>query len=181
MNSSISLARVAGTTLARAIVPSRRLKRPAINYAHVTSDKAASVLKFRVGGRVYTTTAAAAASQAVVSLDDATGLTANDVLVVEPADGSAPFVNTFASATGNDATLNSNFTAILPVGSKIYLISDRAQLPVGAASLERPANGPGDAETGIFYGESGRPILLELDGTSACSINLVTATYDDVG
>lgn len=175
---TFTIARVAGSTLAQAIVPAAPNQTARVEYFHVTSDKAGSVLKLRVGKERHVTTAAAAASQAVINLESFTGLTDGDSLVVQPADGAAPYVVIISSHATLAVTLTANLAAALPAGSVVYRVVDFAQMPVGAASLERPSGGASGAA--LFTGQAERPIIAELDGTSACSINLLSGDLVNV-
>jgi hypothetical protein len=46
------------------------------------------------------------------------------------------------------------------------------QIPIGATT-----NANGNAESGIFFGNSGKPLLMEIDGTSATAINVISGRY----
>ena len=66
-------------------------------------------------------------------------------------------------------TLGANLGLALAPGDTVHLMIARAQIPVGAATKE--ANAPT-----VFVALEG-PALIELDGTSACRINLVAGEY----
>ncbi len=66
-------------------------------------------------------------------------------------------------------TLGANLGLALANGDTVHLMIARAQIPVGAATKE--ANAPT-----VFVALEG-PALIELDGTSACRINLVAGEY----
>ena len=64
--------------------------------------------------------------------------------------------------------LDAGGLALAP-GDTVHLMATKAQIPVGAATKE--ANAPT-----VFAVNEG-PALVELDGTSACRINLVAGEY----
>jgi hypothetical protein len=70
---------------------------------------------------------------------------------------------------GVSITLTANLGLALAPGDKVHLMAAAAQIPVGAATKE--ANAPT-----VFVVHEG-PALIELDGTSACRINLVVGEY----
>lgn len=177
MSDRFSIARVSHATLSRALVAGREGSQIQLRAFHVTSDKAASVLKFRSASHMYTTTADAAASQAVVNLDNVDGLAGTDVVLVQPKDGAALYVMTVSSLTGKAVTMTGNFTAALPAGSKVFRLADHSQVPVGAASLERPSGGASGEP--LWVGNAGMPLVLELDSTSAGSINSGSGMYSN--
>ena len=65
--------------------------------------------------------------------------------------------------------LRANLALALAPGDVLFLMAAAGQIPVGAATKE--ANAPT-----VFAVDEG-PALIELDGTSACRINLVAGEY----
>jgi hypothetical protein len=109
----------AGSTLSHVVVPAGGRDRVRVQYVNATSDKAASLLTFKV-----------------------------------------PSASTIVTATIGLA---------LAPGDMVHLMASKAQIPVGAATKEANA-------ATVFVVHEG-PALIELDGTTACRINLVAGEY----
>jgi len=170
MSTPFSFTGNAGSTLSHVVVPAGGRDRIRVQYVSATSDKAASLLALKAPSASATVTAACAANQAVVSCAPYAGAAQNDVVVL--------FSNTTGTGVrgvvtsvqaGVSVTLTANIGLALAPGDKVHLMASRAQIPVGAATKE--ANAPT-----VFVVHEG-PALLEVDGTSACRINLVAGEY----
>ena len=138
---------------------------------NATSDKAASLLTFKSLSKFAIVTAASAAAQAVINAPPYAGAAANDVVVLfslVTGTGIRGVVSAVDGVAGT-ITLTANLGLALAPGDMVYLMTARAQIPVGAATKE--ANAPT-----VFVVLDG-PALIELDGTSACRINLVAGEY----
>ena len=104
-------------------------------------------------------------------------LTANLALALAPGDlvflmaaAGQAFRGVVASVqAGVSLTLVANLALALAPGDLVFLMAAAGQIPVGAATKE--ANAPT-----VFAVDDG-PALIELDGTSACRINLVAGEY----
>lgn len=107
----------------------------------------------------------------VVVTNTSTGLSAGDQLVVLPAAGGSYRNEYLGGSALVTATLN--FTTALnnalAPGDGIYLAPTNAWIAVGNTTVSR--------EGAVFSAPRGRPAMLTLDGTSAVSINSVTADY----
>ena len=161
----------AGTTLSHVVVPASGRDRVRVQYASATSDKVGSLLAFRAQSRATKVTATSAANQTVINAPPYLGAAASDVLVL------------FSNATGTGVrgvvasvdvgagtiTLNANLNLALAPGDTVSLMTSRGQVPVGNTTKE--VNAPT-----VFAVNEG-PALIELDGTSACRINLVAGEY----
>ena len=99
------------------------------------------------------------------------GAAANDVVVLfsyATGTGIRGVVSAVDGVAGT-ITLTANLGLAFAPGDTVHLMASRAQIPVGAATKE--ANAPT-----VFVVLEG-PALIELDGTSACRINLVAGEY----
>jgi hypothetical protein len=77
-------------------------------------------------------------------------------------------VSAFDTVAGT-ITLNANLGLALAPGDKVHLMTSRGQLPVGATTKE--ANAP------TVFGVLDGPLLIDLDGTATCRINLAAGEY----
>ncbi len=160
----------AGSTLSHAVVPAAGQDRVRIQYANGTSDKAGSLLTFRKASASAVVTAASASDQKVINAPPYSGAAQDDVVVLLSLGAGQAVRGVVDSVVANTSiTLKSNLGLSLLPGDRVYLMAAAAQIPVGAATKE--ANAPT-----VFAALEG-PVLIELDGTSACSINLVAGEW----
>lgn len=161
----------AGTTLSHAVIPAGGRDRVRIQYVSATSDKAASLLTFRSASETATVLAASASNQKVIGAAPYAGAAQNDVVVLlSKATGQAiRGVVDAVDAVAKTITLKANLGLALAPGDTVHLMAAKGQIPVGAATKE--ANAPT-----VFAALEG-PVLVELDGTAACRINLVAGEY----
>lgn len=160
----------AGTTLSHVVVPAGGRDRIRLQYVNATSDKAASLLTFKRPSLSTVVTDPAATNQKVVKCVPYAGAAANDVVVGYSYAAGQAFRGVVASVqAGVSVTLVANLALALAPGDLVFLMAAAGQIPVGAATKE--ANAPT-----VFAVDEG-PALIELDGTSACRINLVAGEY----
>jgi len=161
----------AGSTLSHVVVPAGGRDRVRVQYVNATSDKAASLLTFKAPSKSTIVTAASASNQTVINAPPYSGAAANDVVVLFSAVTGTGIrgVVSSADAGAGTITLTANLGLALSPGDLVHLMTSRAQIPVGAATKE--ANAPT-----VFVVLEG-PALIELDGTTACRINLVAGEY----
>ncbi len=161
----------AGSTLSHVVIPAGGRDRIRLQYANATSDKAGSLLTFKSASKSTTVTAASASNQTVINAPPYAGAAANDVVVLFSLVTGTGVRGVVASVdvVAGTITLNANLGLALAPGDTVHLMAAKAQIPVGAATKE--ANAPT-----VFAVQEG-PALIELDGTSACRINLVAGEY----
>ncbi len=160
----------AGSILSSVVVPASGRDRIRVQYVSATSDKAASLLTFKSQAKATTVTAASASNQAVVNCVPYAGAAANDVVVLFSAVTGTGVRGVVTSVqAGVSITLTANLGLALAPGDMVHLMAAFGQIPVGAATKE--TNAPT-----VFAVNEG-PALIELDGTSACRINLVAGEY----
>lgn len=161
-----------GTTLSSYISPGvTNGGIPRLQFINATSDKAASILQFystTVSSRVTNTTAS---GQAVIQAPGGS-FTGSDIIVVRSvANDTYQRLIVSSSAAGTiTATANLNFA--LASGDIVYKMTANGSVPVGAATLTLNAVGGG-----LYNGQSLRPFLIDLDGTSACKINIASGIW----
>ena len=161
----------AGSTLSHVVIPAGGRDRIRVQYVSATSDKAASLLTLKGSTKSSIVTAASAANQKVISAAPYAGAAQDDVVVLfsfATGTGIRGVVDAVDAEAGT-ITLKANLGLALGVGDQVHLMASNGQIPVGAATKE--ANAPT-----VFAVHEG-PALLELDGTSACRINLVAGEY----
>jgi hypothetical protein len=73
------------------------------------------------------------------------------------------------SDTSTSVTFNENLNFALAAGDQLYIATVNAQIPVAAATVSVISE--------TFAGTEGRPLLVDLDGTSASQINAITVEY----
>jgi len=157
----------AGTTLSHVVIPAGARDRIRVQYVNATSDKAASLLDLKSATKKSTVTAASAAAQKVINAPPYAGAAQDDVVVLFclPTGTGVRGVVDAVDAEAGTITLKANLGLALAPGDEVHLMASDGQIPVGAATKE--VNAPT-----VFAADEG-PALLELDGTSACRINLV--------
>jgi len=141
-----------GTTTCEVHFPANPQQQVRIVGAIATSDKAASVLSWRTGSTPYTISATNAAGT-TITVSYTNGLAANDVLVIQKANGTCISGTIRSFATSTNITLAAT------------------TIKVGATTVTYQ----GEA---IYVGTRGRPVRVVLDGTSACSLDSITARYE---
>jgi hypothetical protein len=162
-------AHATGTTSAYVILPADSNAHTVVQALNVTSDKAASKL-VAYWADATTTTVASASTGTTLAVASSTGFAGNNLIAVQTAGGSVSYRTVSSVATG-ELTLGSALTA--NAGDTVYLLAvaaanTDAEIPVGAATKELTN------QAGVLIGPKGSPLLLMLDGTSACAINYLT-------
>ncbi len=161
----------AGTILSQLVIPAGGRDRIRLQYVNATSDKAASLLDFKAPAKSVTVTAISASNQMVISAPPYAGAAQNDVVVLfsfATGTGVRGVVDVVDAEAGT-ITLKANLGLALAPGDKVHLMTSRGQIPVGATTKE--TNAPT-----VFTVTDG-PLLIELDGTAACRINLAAGEY----
>lgn len=161
-----------GTTSAEVIFPADPALQIRVVTAFATSDKAASVLSFTSGAGAYVISAANVAGT-TITVSQTNGLAPSDVLIISAANGSTNYARTISSfANSTNIVLTASTQNATAVGDSVYKMSAATTIKVAAASVTYN----GDA---IYVGASqGRPVRCVLDGTSACSIDSMSARYE---
>jgi len=156
-----------GTTVAQLIF------RPVAALAHalfgfeVTSDKAASVIAFLTGGAPVslTTAADASATALVVGSTAAAGFAANDEIYIYNTATKTGQIRVVSSVSGGTVTVSAGVTGASAIAStRIHKLTRVQSIKVGAATKALQVNVP------IFVGGVNRPLVVRVDGTSACAI-----------
>lgn len=143
---------------------------PFVTYVSATSDKASSVIKFYSAASPVFVNATSASGGTNISVVP-TGITNNNVIVVRSIanDTYQRLVVSSASATNIFTTAALSFT--LNANDPVFLMTANGTIPVGSNTVSASTSG------GVAFGSKGKPLLLEVDGTSACSLNLAAGRY----
>jgi len=156
-----------GVTNTYYIAPATLKGQPVVTYFSATSDKAASTIKSYTAAAPIPVTATAAASQAVVThASGASAFAANDIVIVRSVSGDTYQRCVVASDTATTVTFHENLNFALAAGDQLYIATSKASIPVAAATVSVLRE--------TFTGTESRPLLIDLDGTSASQINLIT-------
>jgi hypothetical protein len=159
-----------GATAATAYLPSSGGLQARVVGVIATSDKAGSVITFTTGS-TPATISATNASGTTITVARTNGLAAADVLVIEGVNGvTNATISSFTGAT--NITLASNTGFITLPGDQVYKMGTPVTLRIGAVTN---ASFQGSA---IYVGNPGRPIKAVVDGTSAVTIDALSAHYE---
>ena len=166
-------AHATGTTEAYVILPADNNSRTRVNALNATSDKAASKLSIYFADATQTTVDAASTGTTLnVAATD--GFAENNLIAIQTAAGSVIYRTVSAVSAGESLTLGSSLPGTHGnAGDIVYLMAAAstntdAEVPVGATSKELISR------LGVIVGPVDSPVLVILDGTSACSLNFVT-------
>lgn len=163
-----------GTTLCYTVVSanSKNNAQPVLTYISYSSDKAASALTFY---NITNAPAAVSGANATTNVPviRTNGFTAGDIVVLRHKATDTyerRIVGTFY--TNNSVPVTVAPTVATAAGDILYkcVTTGAGTIPIGATT--NSINGPG-----IYAGQRGLPLLIDLDGTSAVQINAATATY----
>lgn len=163
---------VGSTTLSYLAIPGT-YGLPRVQYLNTTSDLSNSVVKLYKSGAAIVATAPSTNGTSVVNAPGTGNVASNDVIVVwSPTTGAIERLVVSSVAAG---TITTSGTLVYdhPTGSTVYKMTSAGTIPVGAATKELNAQGGA-----IWNGQSRLPLLLEVNGTSACSLNSVSGQYD---
>lgn len=160
-----------GNTNSYAIISAQSVRggAPIVTYVDATSDNPDSVIQcYRVGYIMNisdTSTSTNLYVNAVPKGADVAG-----VLVLRHTAS-----DTYERLYSESATATNLVTTVAPtdsmvVGDTVYFMLANGKIPCGAAN--KAVSGPG-----IFIGQRDLPLLIEVDGTNACSLNAVCAGY----
>lgn len=143
---------------------------PVVSYFSATSDKATSAIRGYSTAAPIPVTATAASGQAVVThASGASAFAGNDIVIVRSVANNTYQRCVVASDTATSVTFNENLNFALAAGDQLYIATVSASIPVAAATVS--------VLDDTFVGTEGRPLLIDLDGTSASQINTVTVEY----
>ena len=162
-----------GTTLSTAYFAAQPLQQVRIVGAICTSDLAGSVLSLSSGVGAYTVASNATSSATTIYITSTNGLVSGDVLVLQTWGGTNAYDTVASNPTASNAVVitASGFGVAVTADDQIYKMSAASTIPIGSGT----GNYQGEA---LFVGNKGRPVRATLNGTSANTINTLTARYE---
>lgn len=164
-----------GTTSAEAFFPADPTLQVRVVGCIGTSDKAASVFSFRTGTRKYTVTSATLNATNIV-INSTNGFGPSTNIIIQTAAGVCTSATTHSvlSGTTTNIWITATNSTVPAVGDTIFLLGSATTIKCAAATTVYQGSA-------IYVGQPGRPVRCILDGTSACSIDSLTAHYDRFG
>lgn len=160
-----------GSTSATVIFPANGTQKIRVTGLMGKSDKATSVWSIRSGISAYALTATNATTSTNLYVADYTGIAANDVIILQNADGTCTAATVFGVANTTNIQLTAQIGVAGAIGDVVYELGTAQTLNVGAATV----NYQGAA---YHLTRGGVPVRIVLDGTSACSIDAATVSYE---
>lgn len=158
-----------GTTTSVCYFATSPFQQARVVQAIATSDLATSVLTFKSG----TTPMTCAYTNPVdvnFGVAATNGFFVGDFVIVETAAGAITNAQITGFTKATNMIFKDKIMATVP-GDMVYRLGAATTLPVGAATKVYS----GEA---IFVGNRGRPIMVKVDGTSACSLDAISARYE---
>jgi hypothetical protein len=158
-----------GTTTAVVYFATSPFQQVRIVNAFATSDLSSGQMSFQ-SGVTPMTVAYTNAAGTQVGVAATNGFTVGTWCLIETKAGVTTngIVASFGAAT--NIVFAQNVCATVP-GDQIYSLSSPVAMTVGAASV----TWSGDA---LYVGNRGRPVMVRVNGTSACSLDTITGRYE---
>jgi len=161
----------AGVTNSWAILPAPSLNNgaPVVTYVNATSDKAGALIQCY---RVAAISTASLENSTTSIYVDANPTPSNACILVIWHKTAETYERLFATAASTATNFVTSVAAATTVyqGDKVYTMEKAGSVALGAATVS--VNG-----TGVFYGQLGLPLLIDVDGTSACKVNSLSGYY----
>lgn len=159
-----------GATNTWFIAPADRAGQPVVTYFNATSDLSTATIKGYNTAPGIPVTAVAASGQAVVThASGAAAFAPNDIVIVRSVANNTYQRCVVASDTATSVTFHENLSFALAPGDQLYIATINSQILVAAATVSVLRE--------TFVGVEGRPLLVDLVGTSASQINAITVEY----
>ena len=159
-----------GTTTAWVQCASSPMQQVRIVQAIASSDLAGANMLFSTGTTANTITKSNALGT-TIDVAYTNGFKIGDLVVLEKANGTVTNAQITAFTGATNITFGFNIPQTL-VGDQIYKMSTPVTLWVGVIT-NRVFSGEA-----IFVGTRGRPVQVLVNGTSACSLDAITARYE---
>ena len=159
-----------GTTTAWVQCASSPMQQIRVVQAIASSDLAGANLLFS-SGTVPNTITKSNALGTTIDVAYTNGFAVGDLVILEKADGTVTNAQITAFTGATNIVFGFNIPQTLP-GDQIYKMSTPVKLWVGVFT-NRVYSGEA-----IFVGNRGRPVQVLVNGTSACSLDAITARYE---
>jgi hypothetical protein len=159
-----------GTTTAWVQCASSPMQQVRIVQASASSDLASANMLFS-SGTVPNTITKSNVLGTKIDVAYTNGFAVGDLVILEKATGTVTNAQITAFTGATNITFGFNIPATVP-GDQIYKMSTPVKLWVGVVT-NRVFSGEA-----IFVGNRGRPVQVLVNGTSACSLDAITARYE---
>lgn len=145
-----------------------------IEYINITSDLSSSAITFKDGTFKSLVTSYDDGSPTVIGTASGLSYNTNDVIVIySPSSGNTERL-VIATRTSSNITTTTSVSFEPVEGDVLYIMTANGSIPVGAATKEINATG-----SAVYNGQKDYPILVEVNGTSACQVNLISGVFSD--
>lgn len=160
-----------GTTNSYCVVPVGRAA-ATVQYINASSDATNAAVKFWTAADPVYCSVVSAISQATISVAAYSAITNGNVIVVRSVANDTYQRIVVSSVTATTIVGVENLNFALAVGDPIYLETSAGTIPIGSGTHEINNTG------GIFHGQNGKPVLLDVASTSVVSIILASGVWD---
>jgi hypothetical protein len=153
-----------GTTNCSVVFPGRPFQ-TVLCSVDATSDLSSSKLTFLSGGTGLSVSAAQTNSAATNLIVTANGVITNgNTVVIQTAGDLVTNLTVGTIIGGTNITFTSQIGFPVAVGDNIYQMTNMITSPVGATTVKL-------YNEALFFSEASRPLLVSINGTSACALN----------
>lgn len=157
-----------GATNSYAIIGANHAGVAEIDYLNATSDKASQVLFYTAGTGILAQYATNA-SQATHYFAGTGNFAANDKVILRHVSTDTYERLVVSSVAAGTVTFTANPSAATAKGDVLYKMTAGAYIPVATTTI---------SVVGTSYrGQEGKPVYMEIEGTSACQINSIVGKF----
>ncbi len=157
-----------GTTNSYAIIGANHFGVAEIDYLNATSDKASQVLFYTANAGI-TATAGTNNTQATHYFAGTGNFAANDRVVLRHVATDTYERLVISSVAAGNVTFTANPAAATLTGDILYKMTPSAYIPVATTTVSVAGT--------CYRGQEGKPIYMEIEGTSACQINSIVGKF----
>ena len=161
-----------GTTNSYFVVSAMGVGFPKIEYIDAVSDKEASKVLFYKASNPVTFTGVNTSGNTTLTNVVGTSFAAGNVAVIQYKTNNTDTYQRIVvdSATATSIVSQVACSAAISPGDQIYKMTTNGFYYTGIVSNK--------VTVPMHWGQTGRPILVEIDGTSSCQINLIGGRYE---
>lgn len=160
-----------GTTSATVVWPANGRKAIRLVSFDVTSDLAASPLTARQGTISCGLFSGASGGATTLVCDANLGIVVNDVVCVQRVSDATIFAVTVSSVANATNLTVPAIPNSVSAGDQLFLMTNNMAITIGAATVSRTG------EALLQSADPGRPLMLNITGTSSAKINNAIANY----
>jgi hypothetical protein len=159
-----------GTTTAMVHFVTSPMQQVRIVSAFATSDLTGSKMTFWPGNTPQTVTVSNVLGT-TVTVAATNGFAVGDLVILEKASGAGTNATIASFGSTTNLVFTQNVFATVP-GDQVY---DAGASPTSLSVGSNSVTLTGDM---IYVGNRGRPVVVRVNGTSACSLDAITARYE---